>query len=66
MRRTRVWAWAGALILVHIDSNSPTFANLLNGQVNLSDAIRRKIDFDVGGKSYKLSPNPAVLIVRCV
>ncbi|KIP11571.1 hypothetical protein PHLGIDRAFT_27815 [Phlebiopsis gigantea 11061_1 CR5-6] len=46
------------------DSNSPTFANLLNGQVNLYDAIRRQIDFDIGGKSYKLSPNPAVLIVR--
>ncbi|KZW03266.1 putative malate synthase, glyoxisomal [Exidia glandulosa HHB12029] len=46
------------------DSNAPTWANLVNGQINLRDAIRRKIDFDQGGKSYKLSKNPAVLIVR--
>ncbi|GJJ06113.1 hypothetical protein Clacol_000302 [Clathrus columnatus] len=46
------------------DSNSPTFANMVNGQHNLYDAIRRQIDFEQGGKSYKLSPNPAVLIVR--
>ena len=50
----------------HIDSSAPTFANLLNGQVNLRDAIRRQIDFEVGGKSYKLSEHPAVLIVRSV
>ena len=39
---------------------------MLNGQVNLRDAIRRQIDFETGGKSYKLSENPAVLIVRYV
>lgn len=46
------------------DSSSPTFANLIVGQVNLRDAIRRQIDFEVGGKSYKLVAKPAVLIVR--
>ncbi|KAF7970391.1 hypothetical protein HWV62_43602 [Athelia sp. TMB] len=46
------------------DSSAPTFANMLNGQVNLRDAILRKIDFESGGKSYKLSKTPAVLIVR--
>ncbi|KZT10775.1 malate synthase [Laetiporus sulphureus 93-53] len=46
------------------DANSPTFANMINGQVNLRLAIRRQIDFELGGKSYKLSQNPAVLIVR--
>ncbi|PPQ92964.1 hypothetical protein CVT25_000165 [Psilocybe cyanescens] len=46
------------------DSSAPTFANLVNGQINLRDAIRRQIDFETGGKSYKLSENPAVLIVR--
>lgn len=46
------------------DANSPTFSNMLNGQVNLRDAIRRQIDFELGGKSYKLVENPAVLIVR--
>lgn len=38
----------------------------MNGQINLRDAIRRQIDFEIGGKSYKLSEKPAVLIVRCV
>jgi len=47
------------------DSSAPTFANMINGQVNLRDAIRRQIDFESGGKKYKLSENPAVLLVRC-
>ncbi|KAG8783368.1 hypothetical protein FRC15_005306 [Serendipita sp. 397] len=46
------------------DSNSPTFQNMINGQVNLRDAIRRQIDFEQGGKAYKLSESPATLIVR--
>ncbi|KAH9935728.1 malate synthase-domain-containing protein [Fomitopsis serialis] len=46
------------------DANCPTFANMVSGQVNLRDAIRRKIDFEQGGKQYKLSEKPAVLIVR--
>jgi len=46
------------------DSSSPTFANMLNGQINLRDAIRRQIDFETNGKKYALSANPAVLIVR--
>ncbi|KAH9948972.1 malate synthase [Amylocystis lapponica] len=46
------------------DASAPTFANMVTGQVNLRDAIRRQIDFESGGKSYKLSEKPAVLIVR--
>ncbi|KAG6897780.1 hypothetical protein C0992_011193 [Termitomyces sp. T32_za158] len=46
------------------DSSSPTFANMINGQVNLRDAVRRKIDFESNGKQYKLAAQPAVLIVR--
>ncbi|KAJ7282883.1 malate synthase [Mycena rebaudengoi] len=46
------------------DSSAPTFSNMINGQVNLRDAIRRKIDFESGGKAYKLSEKPAVLLVR--
>ncbi|RDB16938.1 Malate synthase, glyoxysomal [Hypsizygus marmoreus] len=46
------------------DSSAPTFANLLNGQINLRDAILRKIDFESNGKQYKLSAKPATLIVR--
>ncbi|KAF5386203.1 hypothetical protein D9615_002615 [Tricholomella constricta] len=46
------------------DSSAPTFANMVNGQINLRDAVRRKIDFESGGKQYKLSAQPAVLLVR--
>jgi len=37
---------------------------MVNGQKNLYDAIRRQVDFEQGGKQYKLSENPATLIVR--
>ncbi|KAL0956758.1 hypothetical protein HGRIS_002877 [Hohenbuehelia grisea] len=46
------------------DSTSPTFYNIVNGQINLRDAVRRQIDFESNGKPYKLTNNPAVLIVR--
>jgi malate synthase len=46
------------------DSSAPTFANVIVGQVNLRDAINRQIDFSSSGKQYKLSENPAVLLVR--
>lgn len=39
---------------------------MVNGQINLRDAIKRQIDFETGGKQYKLSEKPAVLIVRFV
>ncbi|TFY75965.1 hypothetical protein EWM64_g8049 [Hericium alpestre] len=46
------------------DANCPTFKAMLEGQVNLYDAIRRQIDFEQNGKPYKLTSNPATLIVR--
>jgi malate synthase len=46
------------------DSNSPTWTNMVNGQVNLYDAVRRQIDFETNGKQYKLSQSPATLLVR--
>ncbi|KAH9178822.1 malate synthase [Lactarius sanguifluus] len=46
------------------DASSPTFKAMIEGQINLRDAIRRQVDFESNGKQYKLSPNPAVLIVR--
>ena len=47
------------------DSNSPTWANCLSGQVNLRDANARTIEFtNEAGKHYKLNDNPAVLLVR--
>lgn len=47
------------------DSNSPTWKNCMEGQINLSDAINRRIDFkNEQGKSYQLHEKTAVLLVR--
>lgn len=47
------------------DSNSPTWDNNLQGQINLRDAVNGSIDFiNEKGKQYSLNPNPAVLMVR--
>ncbi len=47
------------------DSNSPTWSNMIGGQVNLFDAIRRQIDFTAEtGKSYSLGSDTATLMVR--
>lgn len=41
-------------LTVDTDSSAPTWENMINGQVNLYDAIRRQIDFKQGNKEYKL------------
>jgi malate synthase len=47
------------------DANSPTLDNLVEGQVNLRDAVRRTIAFEnETGKRYKLNEQTAVLMVR--
>jgi malate synthase len=48
------------------DSNTPTWSNLIDGQINLRDAIRRTITFadPATGKQYKLNDKTAVLFVR--
>jgi malate synthase len=47
------------------DSSSPTWENCIEGQINLSDAVSRKIDFtNENGKAYKLNEKTAVLLVR--
>ena len=48
------------------DSNTPTWDNLLDGHVNLRDAIRRNITFNdpATGKLYRLNEKVAVLFVR--
>jgi malate synthase len=48
------------------DSCSPTWENLIHGQINLSDAVRRRITFTdpISGKSYRLNERTATLIVR--
>ncbi len=46
------------------DSNSPTWANCIEGQVNLTDALERSISLDTGEKSYRLNDEVATLLVR--
>ena len=48
------------------DANSPTWANNVEGQLNLKDRWAGKLDFvDPGNrKHYRLADKPAVLIVR--
>ena len=47
------------------DANSPTWENMVRGQRNLYDAIRRQIDYtSPDGREYALSEHPAVLFVR--
>ena len=46
------------------DANCPTWSNLIEGQINLRDAVRRTISLEQAGKQYKLNENTAVLLVR--
>ncbi|TPG11502.1 malate synthase A [Rhodanobacter glycinis] len=47
------------------DSSAPTFANQLDGQINLRDAVNGTIEFhSPDGKSYRVNDKPAVLVVR--
>jgi malate synthase len=46
------------------DSNAPTWANNIDGHVNLCDAVRRTISFEGGGKQYRLNDATATLVVR--
>ena len=47
------------------DSNAPTWSNMIEGQINLCDAIRRSITFQSPeGKQYRLNPQTATLMVR--
>lgn len=48
------------------DSSSPSIQNMLDGQVNLRDAVNRTISFynEAKGKSYELKEEVATLLVR--
>src|ERR1700689_4941879 len=48
------------------DACSPTWDNLIHGQINLSDAVRRRITHTdpTSGKTYRLNDKTATLIVR--
>jgi len=46
------------------DANCPTWHSMIDGQVNLRDAVRRSITLEQNGKSYRLNDRTAVLIPR--
>jgi malate synthase len=47
------------------DASSPTWGNVVNGQKNLYDAVRRTISFqNPDGREYALNPDTATLLVR--
>ncbi len=48
------------------DANTPSWDNLIEGQINLIDAVRRTIAFDdpESKKHYTLNPKTATLLVR--
>jgi len=47
------------------DATSPTWENIVEGQINLRDAVNRTISFEnANGKKYELKDETAVLFVR--
>lgn len=46
------------------DSNSPTWENCMDGQLNLRDAVNRNIELETEKKHYKLNDSVAKLMVR--
>jgi len=46
------------------DANSPTWANVQDGQRNVHDAVRGTIALDTGEKSYRLNDEIATLVIR--
>ncbi len=47
------------------DANTPLWQNMVEGQLNLRDAVRRQIDFtSPEGKSYALADDIATIVVR--
>ncbi len=46
------------------DANSPSWENVVEGQRNVRDAVRRTIELDTGEKSYRLNDETATLVIR--
>jgi len=46
------------------DANSPTWANVVEGQRNVSDAVRRTISLETTEKRYSLNEDVATLLIR--
>lgn len=48
------------------DATTPTWDNLIEGQINLRDAVRGQISFEdeARGKTYEVGDDPSILIAR--
>ena len=46
------------------DANSPTWANVVEGQANVRDALRREIELETPEKRYRLNDEVATLMIR--
>jgi malate synthase len=46
------------------DANSPTWENVVQGQQNVHDAVRRTIALDTAEKRYRLNDRVATLVIR--
>jgi malate synthase len=46
------------------DANSPTWPNVVQGHLNVRDAMRRELSLDTGEKSYRLNDDVATLLIR--
>jgi malate synthase len=46
------------------DANCPTWFNMIDGQLNLRDAVRRTISLEQNGRRYQLNDRTAVVIPR--
>src|SRR6185436_6014144 len=46
------------------DANSPTWENVVEGQRNVRDAVRRTIELDTGAKQYRLNEEIATIVIR--
>ncbi len=45
------------------DANTPAWSNVIAGQINLRDAIRRTVELDQGGKSYRLKADTQLPVI---
>ncbi|MGW3064268.1 malate synthase A [Streptomyces sp. NPDC001130] len=67
-RRTTVNALnSGARVWIadFADATAPTWENIIGGQLNLLDAVERRIDFTAGdGREYRLGEQLATIVVR--
>ena len=55
---------ASAFMADFEDANCPTWDNMVSGQANIMDAVRRSISFEQSGKQYRLNDRTAVIIPR--